>query len=231
MSRRRSEFVLHRRELLRGSAALGVASLPILACAEAPPAAGRGLLIAGDTCPVTPRQTEGPFYSDARLVRQDIREGRPGVPLTLRLQVVEAADCATAERARVDIWHCDAVGTYSGYDSERSAGETFLRGTQFTGSDGVATFRTIFPGWYGGRATHVHCKAWLPDWREVTSQIYFPDTLFADVYAEGAYAGRRGRAPRNEEDGLFRSAGERAPLAQMAKTRAGYDGAVVLALA
>lgn len=220
-----------RRDVVGG---IGLAALaPLLACAREPQAAaaaGRGRLIAGDTCPLTPRQTEGPFYFDPRLVRRHIREGRPGVKLRLRLQVVAAADCAPAGRARVDIWHCDAAGAYSGYDSERTAGEAWLRGTQFADADGVVAFETLYPGWYAGRATHIHLKAWTADRREITSQIYFPDPLSDRIYAESPYGGRGGRRIRNGDDGLFRSAGEKVPIAEIVRSAAGYDGAVVLAL-
>jgi protocatechuate 3,4-dioxygenase beta subunit len=218
-----------RREVLAG---IGTAALaPVLGCASEPVAASRSRrLIAGETCPVTPRQTEGPFYFDPRLVRQDVREGRPGVPLRLRLQVV-AADCAPAEQARVDIWHCDAQGAYSGYDRERTAGETWLRGSQFTNAEGVAAFDTLYPGWYAGRATHIHCKAWIAGGREITSQLYFPDSLSDRVYADRAYARGGGGRLRNGDDGIFRRAGEAAPVAEVTAAAAGgYDGAVVLAL-
>ncbi|HEX8262897.1 MAG TPA: hypothetical protein VF547_08495, partial [Allosphingosinicella sp.] len=134
-----------RRDVLAGLAALPL--VPLLACARGPEAAAaRARLIAGSACPVTPRQTEGPFYFDPKRVRPDVREGRPGLPLRLRLQVVTAAGCAPVAGARVDIWHCDAAGTYSGYGSERSAGEAWLRGTQFADVDGVVAFETIYPG-------------------------------------------------------------------------------------
>jgi protocatechuate 3,4-dioxygenase beta subunit len=213
-------------------AGMGMAALaPLLACAREPQAgAGPGRLIAGNTCPLTPRQTEGPFYFDPRLVRQDISEGRPGARLRLRLQVVGARDCAPAPRARVDIWHCDSAGIYSGYESERSAGEKWLRGTQFADARGVVAFDTLYPGWYEGRATHVHCKVVTPDGREVTSQIYFPDPVSDQIYAGQAYRGRGGRRLLNREDGIFRQSDGSAPLAEIARSAGGLDGAIVLAL-
>ena len=221
-----------RRGLVLGAGAFGL-TVPLLAgaCARRRPAAsGKGRLIAGDTCPVTPSQTEGPFYFDPKLVRPAIAEGRPGVPLRLRLQIVDAADCGALARARVDIWHCDSAGQYSGYDSERSAGESFLRGTQFADAEGIVSFSTIYPGWYGGRAAHIHCKAWAGDGREVTSQIYFPDALSDVVYGQAAYAERDGaRRLRNGDDGIFRRAGA-AMLAETRPAADGYDGAIVIAL-
>ena len=221
---------IDRRQLLAGISVLVLAPVPVACAQERPPARAPGRLIAGDTCPLTPRQTEGPFYFDSALVRRDIKEGRAGVPLRLRLQIVGAADCAPAAGARVDIWHCDAGGAYSGYDRQRGSGETFLRGTQFAGTDGVAAFDTLYPGWYEGRAPHVHCKIWLPGGTELTSQIYFPDALSDRLYRDGPYAGRGERRMRNADDGIFRSLDGRAPLAAMSSTAAGYDGAIVIAL-
>jgi protocatechuate 3,4-dioxygenase beta subunit len=224
-------FLVHRRELIAGAGALGLTAVPIVACAQRPAApATSARLIAGTACPATPEQTEGPFYFDPELVRQDIGEGKPGVPLRLRLQIVDAAACAPSGRARVDIWHCDAAGVYSGYDRERSAGARWLRGTQFADAEGVALFNTLYPGWYEGRAPHVHVKAWMPDGRELTSQLYFPEAVSDAVYVEGAYAGRPGRRPRNSDDGLFRRAGSNVALAHMAARADGYDGAIVIAL-
>jgi protocatechuate 3,4-dioxygenase beta subunit len=232
MSSHRSPILIHRRELIAGAGALGLAALPIGACAnrQPAPAATSARLIAGTACPVTPEQTEGPFYFDPEMVRQNIAEGRIGSPLRLRLQIVDAAACAPSQRARVDIWHCDAAGVYSGYDQERSAGQRWLRGTQFADEQGVATFLTLYPGWYQGRAPHIHVKAWLPDGREMTSQLYLPDELSDAVYAQGAYAARRGRHMRNGEDGIYRRAGGDVPMAEVARSAEGYDGAIVIAL-
>jgi len=225
----RPPALFHRRALLTGAGALGLSAL---ACARAPaaPAATSARLIAGTACPVTPEQTEGPFYFDPELVRQDIAEGKAGVPLRLRLQIVDAAACAPSRRARVDIWRCDAAGAYSGYDREHSAGARWLRGTQFADAEGVAAFTTLYPGWYQGRAPHIHVKAWLPDGRELTSQLYFPDALSDAIYGQGAYAARAGRRQRNGDDGIFRRAGGDVPMAEVARSADGYDGAIVIAL-
>ena len=95
--------------------------------------------VAGEpACILTPQAEEGPFYSDPKLVRSDIAEGKPGVPLTLRLRVIEAGSCTAIHDARVDIWHCDAKGLYSAFPGQGDAhnvdatGKTFLRGTQLT---------------------------------------------------------------------------------------------------
>jgi len=213
---------------------MGAAALaPLLACAreaEQGAAMAPGRLIVGTTCPATPRQTEGPFYFDPKRVRRDIRDGRPGLPMRLRLQVVRATDCAPVAGTRVEIWHCDSTGAYSGYDSERTAGEAWLRGAQLADASGVATFETIFPGWYPGRATHVHCKAWLPAGRgEIATQLYFPDSLADEVHSQNPYR-RTGRSLRNGEDGIFSSLGGGALMAEVRRGSAGLDAALVLAL-
>lgn len=91
----------------------------------------------GAVCMLTPESDRGPFYLAGELVRKDIREGKPGVPLHLRLHVMDAKTCAPLPDVALDIWHCDAVGTYSGV-ARRAEGEqtddssTFLRGPQPT---------------------------------------------------------------------------------------------------
>lgn len=194
---------LDRRALLKALAvAPAVAlSLPRGALAEAQ-AAG---LIATDVCLLQPEVTEGPFYLDTGLLREDITEGRPGLPMVLRLQVV-GVDCTPVSGARVDVWHCDAAGAYSGVEG---AGGTFLRGIGFTAADGVATFRTIFPGWYRGRTTHIHFKVILGDRDVLTGQVFFDQTLADTIHAEhDAYEARGLADTRNEADRIARAAGQ-----------------------
>lgn len=131
---------------------------------------------------LTTEQIEGPYYLDYDIVRQHITEDRTGVPLWLRLKVIDGVTCEPLRGAAVDVWHCDALGVYSGYISngndlpnKPSAGKasppppggghqkptdkrTYLRGTQMTDRHGLVTFGTVFPGWYQGRAVHIHTK-------------------------------------------------------------------------
>jgi protocatechuate 3,4-dioxygenase beta subunit len=144
-----------RRSLLKAlTVAPAAIVLPFAVRAEA----DRAGLISTDVCLLQPELTEGPFYVDPQLIRSDITEGRPGLPMQMRLQVVDAA-CTPVEGARVDLWHCDAQGAYSGVRNLRGGpdmtGQTFLRGTQITDATGVASFQTIFPGWYPSRTTHM----------------------------------------------------------------------------
>jgi protocatechuate 3,4-dioxygenase beta subunit len=151
------------------------------------------------TCILTPHAEEGPFYSDPKLVRSDIAEGRPGVPLTLRLRVIEAGPCTAIKGARVDIWHCDAKGLYSAFPGQSDAhdvdetGKTFLRGTQVADEAGWVTFNTIYPGWYDGRTTHIHFKVLLDDRTVLTGQTFLPDALNEFIYTNVPDYGDRAR--------------------------------------
>jgi protocatechuate 3,4-dioxygenase beta subunit len=113
---------------------------------------------AAKACKLTPEVTEGPFYVALDKIRRDITEGRPGVPLTLKVRVVDVKRCAPIHIAAVDIWHCDAGGLYSDESSNGTAGQTYLRGVQLTNKKGFAKFHTVYPGHYSGRATHIHLK-------------------------------------------------------------------------
>jgi protocatechuate 3,4-dioxygenase beta subunit len=195
-----AEKNVSRRAALTGLAG-GVAALAGArpdAANAAEPAAGPSL---ANVCRMTPRMVEGPFYFDPALVREDITEGRPGVPLKLHIQVTDGATCQPTSAARVDVWHCDATGQYSGYDGQgddreiSTKGEKFLRGTQTTGATGVVSFKTIFPGWYRGRTTHIHFKVLLDEKSMLTGQMYFPDALaeyiFANIAPYNTRAGKR----------------------------------------
>ena len=146
------------------------------------------------SCVLTPEQTSGPFYLRTDLVRKDISEGRPGSPLRIGLRV-EDAECRPVDQARVDVWHADLFGDYSAYvdgsyEGEEGEGTTFLRGTQFTDTDGLAEFSTIFPGWYPDRALHIHVMVYLGRSKVLTSQMYFSDEVIADVYRAAPYSDR-----------------------------------------
>jgi protocatechuate 3,4-dioxygenase beta subunit len=150
-----------------------------------------------NVCFLTPQSIEGPYYLDPRLVRARIAESRTGVPLRIDLRVIDGATCTPSQRARVDIWHADAQGIYSGYEGQgdkedlSTTGQTFLRGTQFTNREGAVSFETIYPGWYVGRATHIHFKVLLDARNVLTGQMYFPDAVNEFIYANiPAYANR-----------------------------------------
>jgi len=191
-------------------------------------------------CVLTPELTAGPYYLDDPLVRRDITEGRPGTPLDLSIAVV-STDCTPLAGVAVDIWHCDAGGEYSGFNGNSlgatQAGGTndkrFLRGVQVTDADGVARFTTIVPGWYEGRAVHIHLSvhagaqaATTIDGGHVahTGQLFFDDALLTTILAGDAYAGHTGNRTTNAQDSIFRGAGPGAVTALEGSIATGYRG-------
>ena len=141
---------------------------------------------------------------DLERIRRDITEGRDGLPLDLRVRVVAADSCAPIKDAAVDLWHCDAGGEYSGV--EGNAG-TFLRGIQMTDATGYAEFRTVFPGWYGGRAVHMHVKVHLGGADSFTGQLFFDEETLTSVYMRDPYRARGDADTSNESDGIFAESG------------------------
>jgi protocatechuate 3,4-dioxygenase beta subunit len=222
--------VLSRREIVALLALSGGALLSGRAWAQSPP-----------SCVVRPQQTEGPFFVDKRLDRSDIRSDpasgavTPGVPLQIAFAVSQLAggSCTPLPGAQVDVWHCDARGAYSGLGGENTAGQTFLRGYQLTDDAGLARFTTIYPGWYRGRAVHIHFKIRTQpaggQGGEFTSQLYFDDALTDRVHAQPPYASRGLGRVRNERDGLFRSGGRQLLLA-LTDSGQGHAGTFSIAL-
>ena len=172
-------------------------------------------------CVVKPELTEGPYFVDNQLERSDIRiepsDGSisQGVPLTLGVNVSQVASggCGPLEGARVDLWQCDALGVYSGVNDVGSViGQKFLRGYQFTDASGLAQFTTIYPGWYRGRAVHIHFKVRTTGADgaayEFTSQFFLDDALSDQVLALPPYASKGSRDTRNAADSIYRSGGD-----------------------
>ena len=186
-------------------------------------------------CILTPEAAQGPFYFDPSLVRTDITEGKPGAPLALTLQVVEAENCASLKAARVDVWHSDGLGVYSGYARQATGsteGETFLRGTQFTDAVGAVRFTTIYPGWYLGRTPHIHFKVILDDKDLVTGQLYFPDTVSERIYAMlSPYRERKAeRDTFNPNDFIFQKQGGSETLVAVEEDGGSYRVSLVIGI-
>lgn len=202
-------------------------AVALLAAAGCSLLVGRSPAAAQTACVVRPEQTEGPFFVDEQLKRSDIRMDKPGVPLDLTFAVSRLAGggCAPMAGVLVDVWHCDHLGVYSD--------DTFLRGYQVTDARGRARFKTIYPGWYGGRTVHIHFKLRsAPTVRpgfDFTSQLYFDDALTDRVYAQAPYAARGARTARNNRDGLYRQGGSQL-LLNLAPSGAGYAGTFEIAL-
>ncbi len=178
------------------------------------------------TCVLTPELTEGPYYIAGEKVRRDIREGHAGRLLTLRLRVLDVAACSPIKGAAVDVWHADAAGVYSGFGAGAS-NRTFLRGIQKTDANGVATFTTIYPGWYMGRTVHIHVKVHVGGSVVHTGQLFFPDSLTDTVYKSAPYSARPNRDTRNAQDSIFVNGGKRSTLS-LAKAGSGYIGAIAM---
>ena len=114
----------------------------------------------------TPQETEGPYFVDGMPNRSDIRSGpsdgsiQQGIPLRLLIHVysVDNGICTPIKGVKVDIWHANSQGVYSAVPDFGTTGKKFLRGYQLTDGSGTVRFTTFYPGWYQGRAIHVHDK-------------------------------------------------------------------------
>jgi protocatechuate 3,4-dioxygenase beta subunit len=205
-----------------GGSALGARELLEADAADAagtgPAAVASGLV----SCVLAPEQTEGPYYLDGAAIRRNVTEGRPGVALTLRLTVVNVANCKPIKGAAVEIWHCDAGGDYSGVQGDTG---TFLRGVQRTDAKGLALFKTIYPGWYQGRTVHIHTMVHLGGNVVHTGQLYFHDTLTDAVYTRSPYNQRPGRTTRNAADSIYRNGGKRSTL-KLVRSGSAYTGSI-----
>jgi protocatechuate 3,4-dioxygenase beta subunit len=167
---------------------------------------------------------------DGKLNRSDIRADpasgvvKDGTPLALTLVVsgLRAGSCTPLAGAHVDIWHCDALGVYSGVEDPgfNTVGQSFLRGYQLTDDAGEARFQTIYPGWYSGRTVHIHFKVRTDPGAarglEFTSQLYFDDALTTRVLRRMPYAAKSGRRDRNADDRIFARGGDQLLLAPRA---------------
>ena len=178
-------------------------------------------------CVAKPELTVGPYFLDKQLERADIRvepsngTSSAGEPLLLTFNVKQIANgqCTPLPGAMVDVWQCDAAGRYSGVNDRmigfNTEGQKFLRGYQITDASGVANFTTIYPGWYQGRAVHIHFKIRTPaqaaladqNAYEFTSQLFFDETVTDQVHRAQPYAAKGNGRLRNERDGIFRQSG------------------------
>ena len=216
-----------------GASATAVATDPPAGTTTASATAGTS----GPTlaCVVTPALTEGPFFLDEMLERPDITTDaaggapRAGLPLTIAMTVaqVSGSTCNALAGAVVDLWHCDAAGDYSGVSGVSG---TWLRGWQRTDANGLATFQTIYPGWYQGRAVHIHLKVRTdPDAEsglEFTSQLFFDDAVSQAVFEGEAYAAKGPQDQANTEDSIYRETDGLTLLKLDGSATTGFTGAI-----
>ena len=158
-------------------------------------------------CVLIPSEVVGPYPTlkleeNAMFLRQDVREDRTGVPLNLRVRVIGIQNCEPMQNVRVNIWHCDKDGNYSGYNDQ--TGLTYLRGYQMTNANGEADFLTIFPGWYQGRVCHIHFDVRVSSIYTAVSQLTFPEAPKNALYSSNTSIYTKGPDPvAISSDGLF----------------------------
>jgi protocatechuate 3,4-dioxygenase beta subunit len=217
-----------------------------------------GATPATPSCTLVAEQEVGPYYIEDAQLRRDLTEGKPGLPLNLRIALVDSRSCEPLPNAAIDIWHCDASSVYSGFTANSPDGPPgggpggrrgpggpppdffrgggppsgrdgrggppaaritdatrFMRGIQLTAKNGVTEFTSVYPGWYSGRAIHIHLKVRLggdPDGQRYagghvshTGQLFFPEDITEEVARLEPYAKRLGvHRTTQEEDGIFR---------------------------
>lgn len=216
---------MERKDFLKqGLAALGLAAIAPLACSKDVAALGDTTSTGTDStstntgsssnaCTVTPEETAGPFptHTPSSLVTNDIRSDRTGVPLTIKITVNNSNNnCSALANAIVDIWHCDKDGNYSEYggggmQSSNYTSVHFLRGRQTTDANGLVTFTSIFPGWYSGRAPHIHVHIYSANGTSLkVTQIAFPTDVCNTVYTTATnYYTRGTQDTSNDRDNVF----------------------------
>jgi protocatechuate 3,4-dioxygenase beta subunit len=177
-------------------------------------------------CVLSPELTEGPYYVAGEKIRRDITEGKPGATLQLRLTVLSVSTCKPITGATVEIWHADAGGVYSGAVAN-NPGTNFLRGAQRTDANGLAVFKTLYPGWYTGRAVHIHVKVHAGGNVVHTGQFFFNDALTAAVYKRSPYSSRPGPDVLNAQDSIYKNGGSRSIL-KVKANGSGYIGSIAM---
>ncbi|MCW7550093.1 intradiol ring-cleavage dioxygenase [Photorhabdus sp. P32] len=214
-----------RRNFLKSSAAItATAALAPMSLARAEaklsPQIGIGV------CTLAPEQISGPYFRNDKIVRRDITDSELGIPFLLKITVMDKKTCKPVESLFVDIWHCNSRGKYSGWSyispdiepnvdgigsSNRTDDKNFLRGAQPSDKNGIVNFTTIYPGFYAGRATHIHIAI-----RKVSTditdkehfafvgQMYFPEEINTEVYKYDLYSKRRVIRTQNHEDKYFK---------------------------
>jgi len=246
--------VLSRREILAllGASGIAAACVPGALTAATPPAtsgtaapaATTAGTVATPSCIVRPALTEGPYFVDEKLNRSDIRSDpttgaiKPGLTLalTFNLSRVSSGSCLALQGAQVDVWHCDAAGIYSDATdpSFNTKGQKFLRGYQVTDASGKAVFTTIYPGWYQGRAVHIHFKIRTTTANgavsDFTSQLFFDDSQNAQVFAQAPYSTKGTGWMKNAQDGIYTGGGDKL-LLKPTQSGSGYAASFDIGLA
>ena len=181
----------------------------------------------------------GPYFVDERLNRSDLTTNTTdtnvtnGAPLALSIYIMEygSSACTPLAGAQVDVWHADAAGVYSDESVENTVGQSFLRGYQLTDSNGLAAFKTIFPGWYSGRTVHIHVMIRTYSSSggktfEFTTQLFFDPALTLTVMAKAPYNTRENPDTTNATDNIYNS--ETLLSLKSASSDSGYTTSITL---
>lgn len=147
------------------------------------------------------------------LVRPDIREGQKGIPLLLDVQVVDVNTCTVLPKVTMDFWSCNSTGIYSGFSQQHTSGLTNHRGLATSDTDGIIQITTGFPGWYQGRATHIHIAAHhnatitsshvLGGTVSHIGQVFFPESILSEIDVTDVYRTNPVARLKNANDGIF----------------------------
>ena len=213
------------------------------------------------SCLQTTNVTRGPYFVDDRSdpnitgddvdssipqrsdIRPDTKGGtgtQSGLPLNLNITVGDYSSgaCSAISGVQVHIWHCNALGAYSDIQAASNGGgadltgENFLRGYEWTDSSGLVSFTTIYPGWYSGRAVHIHVKVRIFDsagnvTTEATTQLFFNDTTTDSVYsANSAYSRTTSRDTLNASDNIYSSESPSLLVSLSGSASTSYTGTV-----
>ncbi|MEX0444814.1 intradiol ring-cleavage dioxygenase [Xenorhabdus sp. SGI246] len=190
-------------------------------------------------CEMTPEEMSGPYFINNKLLRRNITEDEPGIPLLLTMKIIDSVTCKPLDDIFIDIWHCNAMGKYSGWkyinpDLKAPSGDigtisrtdesTFLRGAQQTDKEGIVRFTTIFPGFYAGRALHIHLSARKANVQKrqedkfyFVGQLYFPEDISEEVMMNDMYSPREVNRLKNEDDSIFSGVKNRAAILTVKK--------------
>ncbi len=192
----------------------GTAAMTATECYPDPFAAG------AVGCALLCRTTAGPCTAET-LVRQDVSEGWPGLPVRLALKIVRAETCEAVEGAAVEIWHTQRTGVYSGQtpagdfcyvDDPDAVNYLYFRGVQHTDAEGRVDFDTCFPGWYPNRAIHIHFRVYLGGEAYLTSQLFFDDALIEELFASHPEYSEFGQPDTsNQGDGVISGVDDLSP--------------------
>src|SRR6266481_907475 len=218
------------------------------------------------SCVASTNVTRGPYFvdnqSDSNITTDDIDTSIPersdirpdtkgstgtqsGLPLTLNITVgsYSRGTCTPIANAQVHIWHCNAQGVYSDIQASTNdndadlTGENFLRGYQYTDANGKVSFTTIYPGWYSGRAVHIHVKVRVFDssgnvTTEATTQLFFDDSISTAVYAANSDYSRTGtRDTMDSADSIYAAESPALLVSLTGSASTSYAGTISIGVA